>query len=263
MKLLLVLVAFVLVACSQQEQRSLQPILTPEETAYLAQHPTVRVGGDANYGPYVFRDVDGKLTGLAVDMLHETAKQVGLGFKVTVIADRAEVVQALRNKDIDISLANRASPNRPFMAISQPFVFSRGTFIGRRPLRAHEIEVVAVVKGSASITFMKLNYPSVQQVEISNTEGCFTVLQQQVVDACLMGREQAFFFIKKLRLNADDFTLLPVSYDYFLSFATHVDDGILTGILIKGLNAVPTAKKKELLKKWLLEPDIKALQRPS
>jgi ABC-type amino acid transport substrate-binding protein len=221
------------------------------------------VGGDANYGPYVFKGEDGKLTGLAVDVLRETAKQVGLSFEVTVIANRAEVVEALKDRSIDISLANRASPSRPFMAISQPFVFSRGTFIGRRNLRAHEIGVVAVVKGSASVTFMELNYPSIQQVEIGNTEGCFAVLRQQVVDACLMGREQAFFFIKKLKLSPSDFTLLPVNYDYFLSFGTHVDDNVLTGILIKGLDAVPTAKKKELLKKWLLEPDIKRLQQPS
>ncbi len=72
--LALILALFLLFSCAAAETAQIQPKrtaglsslgLTDEETAFIAAHPTIRLGVDPKFIPYEFFDSDGIYKGIA------------------------------------------------------------------------------------------------------------------------------------------------------------------------------------------------------
>jgi len=215
---------------------------------------TVRVGGDANYPPFVFKDKNGKLAGLSVDMFEEVAKNIGLKYEYAFIGQRAEMLKQLQEKKIDMTLASRTASSRPYLTATQPYEYSKGTLLVNKGFDPKQIRTVGAGRGYASVTWLKTNKPEYAVVEIEDDSACIKSLMSKQVDSCIMGREIAFFLLEAANLDVKDFDMTPVDYNYFLSFGVHSDNVVLVDILIKGLETIPTSRRNELLKKWLKEP---------
>ena len=243
-----------LVGCDRQPEPEYGPQQLTEAERERIKKLKVRVGGDANYPPFVFRDETGKLTGLSVEMFEELAKRIGLKYEYTFIGQRAEMLKKLEDKEIDMTLASRTSSSRPYLIVTQPYEYSKGTLLINKGFNAAKIETVGAGRGYASVTWLKTNRPEYAILEFEDDTHCIANLRQAKVDACIMGREMAFFFLDALKLNLDDFVLTPVEYSYFLSFGVHADNIELVDILMKGLETIPTAKRDEIIKKWFKEP---------
>jgi ABC-type amino acid transport substrate-binding protein len=90
---------------------SAQPLqLTPSEQQWLDEHPTIRVGGEANWPPFDIQTSTG-WQGITADYL-ELAFGV-LGIKAEIVTDRpwAEKLTMLENHQLDMmgSIAKNAS----------------------------------------------------------------------------------------------------------------------------------------------------------
>lgn len=215
---------------------------------------TIRVGGDANYPPFVFKGEDGKLTGLAVDYLDAVAKNIGLKYEIAFVGQRADMLKKLQNKEIDVTYASRSSSSRPYLMVTQPYEYSKGTLLVLNTTNPGRIKTVGAGRGYASVTWLKTNKPEYEVIEYDDDEQCIKFLRAGTVDSCIMGREMVFFYFDKLKLDKDDFFMAPVEYNYFLSFGVHVDNIELVDILMKGMETLPASKRRELLTKWLKEP---------
>jgi len=252
--LALLLVTFSLLGCDKPAEREYGPQqFSDAERAKIATLD-VRVGGDANYPPFVFKDENGKLTGLSVDMFEEVAKKINLKYEYTFIGQRADMLKQLQDKKIDMTLASRTATSRPYLTATQPYEYSKGTLLVNNGFNPSNIKTVGAGRGYASVTWLKANKPQYAVVEFEDDSFCIKALQEKKVDACIMGREIAYFLIDKAKLNINDFDLTPIEYNYFLSFGVHIDNLELADILIKGLDAIPASRRNEILKKWLKEP---------
>ena len=215
---------------------------------------TIRVGGDANYPPFVFADADGKMTGLAIEYFDEVARKLDLKYEVTFIGQRAEMLKKLEAKEIDVTLASRTSASRPYLIVTQPYEYTKGAIVVRKG-HTTNVKQVGAGRGYASVTWLKLNKPEIQVVEFDDDAKCLQALKAKTVESCIMGREIAFFLLDKLKYPQKDFDLTPVAYDYFLSFGVHIDNPGLVSLLSKGMDLIPSSRRREILQKWLKEPD--------
>jgi len=160
----------------------------------------------------------------------------------------------LEEKKIDMTLASRTATSRPYLTATQPYEYSKGTLLVNKDFNPSNIKTVGAGRGYASVTWLKANKPQYTVVEFEDDSFCIKALQEKKVNACIMGREIAYFLLDKAKLNINDFDFTPIEYNYFLSFGIHIDNIELADILIKGLDAIPASRRNEILKKWLKEP---------
>ena len=229
--------------------------LTEAEKQRIKSIGTIKVGGDASYPPFVFVGPDGKLKGLSVDFLDEVTQKLGIKYEITFIGQRAEILKQLEEKKIDITLASRTSSSRPYLIATQPYEYSRGTIAVRKGTDPGKIKSIGAGRGYASVTWLKLNRPGLEIIELDDDTECLKRLHASRIEACIMGREMMFFLTDHLKIPIKDFDLTPTAYEYFLSFGVHTDNNELRLVLSKGVELIPSSRRREILKKWLKEPD--------
>jgi two-component system, NarL family, sensor histidine kinase EvgS len=252
--LLALFVALLLGSCHLYVPKSnIQDILTEEEKSWLQDHPVIYMGGELNFPPYVFFQ-DGRHKGIGPDFMTEITKDLGIRFESHIIDTRPRVLQALQSNAIDATFANRAAPGREFLVITQPYVFTQGVIVVRQDRTAADIRTVAVARASASAKFLELNYPQYRRIENDDDEGSLRLLANGSVDAAMMSREVAFFLMNKMGLEQQLFDLRHVEYEYYLGFGVNANNVVLHRILVKTLEAIPLARKREILQRWLKEP---------
>jgi ABC-type amino acid transport substrate-binding protein len=52
--------------------------LTDKESAWLKAHPSIRIGVDAEYAPYSFRDPEGNYRGIAMEFTRYLSEKLGI-----------------------------------------------------------------------------------------------------------------------------------------------------------------------------------------
>lgn len=86
--------------------------LPPEDLAWLARHPTARVGVDPNFYPIEMFDERGRYTGLAADYQRLLAKMTGIDFQPVALADWSATESAAARGGIDVFLAAASTGKR-------------------------------------------------------------------------------------------------------------------------------------------------------
>ena len=64
--------------------------LTEDEQAWLSAHPQLRLGVDASWPPFEFRDQEGLYQGLAADYINVIQERLGVTLKPTARAKNLE-----------------------------------------------------------------------------------------------------------------------------------------------------------------------------
>ena len=141
--------------------------LTPEETAWLAQHHVVRIGAESNYAPYEFQDSKGHFIGVVADYLELIKQRLGLEFEVYQLLDFSAVESKLRSRELDAVLALTPTVEREqFLAFTKPYlhyvnvVVTRDDFGFVTGLRDFENQRIAVVGGHSSQQLVARAYPN-------------------------------------------------------------------------------------------------------
>lgn len=115
--------------------------LTPEQMAWIAEHPKLKVVVADAYAPLTFFDDKNRLNGLSADMLKLIERLTGLEFEVVRSDSVSDMVKKLQDRKVDLIAALsvgdfRLEPNqytRPYM-ISPFVVVTRRNEAGIRSL---------------------------------------------------------------------------------------------------------------------------------
>ena len=97
--------------------------LTPEERAWLDQHGELRLGIDASWPPFEFRDAQGRHQGLAADYVEMIRQRLNL--KVTPIESDnwADVLKRARTGELDILPGIMSTPERQqYLNFTRPYL---------------------------------------------------------------------------------------------------------------------------------------------
>ena len=97
--------------------------LTDEEKTWLAAHPQLKLGVDASWPPFEFRDQEGRYQGLAADYIALLQERLGVTLKPIEPSSWTEGLQQARESRIDLLPGIMSTAERQcYLAFTRPYL---------------------------------------------------------------------------------------------------------------------------------------------
>ncbi|HOI15693.1 MAG TPA: transporter substrate-binding domain-containing protein, partial [Geobacteraceae bacterium] len=243
--------------------------LTPEERAWLAEHPVIRIAPDPGYEPIEFFSGKGVYSGIAADYLSLVQKRTGIRFKVVRLRNREEIFTALRNREVDVLGAATKSPQRSrFLLFTSPYLeipLVLVTRISEGNMKPDQLKGkrVSVVSQHVSGDYLPLAFPRVAYEMVSDVRTGLRNVSFGKSDVLLES-----LFIASFLMEKEGITNLHVAgelgFYYMPAIACRSDWPILNSILEKGLASISASEREVIYKKWVpFESQVMLLSKTS
>ncbi|MCB1769120.1 MAG: transporter substrate-binding domain-containing protein, partial [Candidatus Competibacteraceae bacterium] len=243
-----------------RHHESARLLLSDEERSWLAQHPVIRYAVDPDWAPVEFVDPQGQPAGITPEYLQRLEELLGVRFVAIPVATWAEALQKLDNGQIDLLPAIAQTTNRlqrfqvtaPYLTfpvaifapVDAPFLGSLEALAGKQ---------VAVVGDYAIREWLQQDYPEIRLTPVTATAAALREVAERRVDAFVdnlvtvshaIGRRG----LLEVRMAGN------TPYEIALSMAVRKDWSILTGILEKGIAAIPKSDRDSIYNRWVQAP---------
>ncbi|MDH7553858.1 MAG: transporter substrate-binding domain-containing protein [Spirochaetota bacterium] len=251
-----ILIIVFIISCSSEDTNSLH--LTPEETKYIQSLKKPVIAAPCpDYPPIDFTDHDGNHIGLSHDYLDEISKKLGVTFTVATIQSWADVLQAAKDRKVDIVLSIQDVPERhSYLQFTKPYVRIPNVIVVQKSnTKVNNLDdlagmKIAAVKGYAVIDFIKKKYPSFTIETVKNeTEGLmklsFGEYDAMIISLSTVSYLVDTYGITNLRIAG------TVGYDWNLCIGVRNDDPVLFSIISKALNSIPESKRRAIYQRWI------------
>ena len=234
--------------------------LTPEEQAFLREHPTIRMGVDPNFVPYEFIDTDGTYKGIAADYIALIEKRTGLNMVVTTGLTWTEAYEKAVKGEIDVLPCVGQTPEREkyFLFSEGYFTFHRAVFYNEETKGINRFEdlygkTVAVQLNSSHYSYMKQfpeitlsPYPTVEQALGAVSSGLETAFVGNLATSSYLAKNIGITNLKYITLQTD-----PNDLSQSLHFAVRKDWPELVSILNKALDSITKEEQTQINNKWI------------
>ena len=242
-------------------EESPQIELTENERAWLAAHPVIRIGVDANYAPYSFRDDDGSYRGIAMEFSDYLSEQLGIFMKVVAKLDWPEIVDGVRERKLDMvtTLAHRsereAFVNFTKIYLPTPLVIMRRS--GDTSISSEvdlEKRIVAMVEGYSSSDRILEEHPDVKPLKVKTAKDGLFAVSTGKADAYVGVLGINLYLANKLGITNLEVASLYGTGENGQRFGVRKDWPELVTILDKALKAMPEGRKRKIFENWLPSP---------
>jgi len=240
--------------------------LSQEERSWIKSHSILKVGNENDWPPFDFAE-NGKPLGYSIDYLILAGKKVGLEFEFINGFTWSQLLDKLRNRELDILPAIMDTPERrKFMTFTEHYMVNPTVIVTKdTDTNIHSISdlsghKVAIVEGYYYEQSVKSGYPDVQVVSVSGfLEGLEAVIHgdadafigsQIVVHHTITGHFLGGLHVAG-RSGIDDVDRFKIR------FGVPKGEDILVSILEKGMNAITQDEKQELANRWIQVPELK------
>jgi len=208
---------------------------------------------------------DNGYKGYVIDLYNLIGKRLGINFEFVYFPEWKDVLQAAKEKKIDIVfLAQKTKQRLEYLEFTD-VVLRQHNKILTNAQYFQELEVedlfgkkVGIVKDSAIAEFVTLNYPQIQPVFLPSEQAAIQAMLTNTIKYAIVEPVRISYYIKK-----NNYDNLYVSgdfpYEYKLRIATRKDLPILNIILNKTLDSISPAEKKALALKWGYEKETPIL----
>jgi len=237
--------------------------LTAEERAWIAAHPVIRVGQELDYIPYCFRNAEGKLVGMDINLLELLSRRTGLRFETEVRPEWGQVMEEFKFRRIDALMGLSPIPGRQnIMTYTKPYFFSSVVVIVRdgtdyilQPADLAQRRVGLPVDYSGMHWTLKEAAPTAIVVDYNGMEEVLRALAAGEIDATISDLANGAYLIKSLRLsNLRIGSVFGESSGNY--FGVRPDWPELTGIINKVFEQLTVADRRLVIGNWIvpLEP---------
>ena len=86
--------------------------LTPEEQAWLAEHPEIVLGAPTAYPPMVIKRADGTHVGVLVDLFEQVSRRLNTKIRLHIEDSWADIQEKAQNREIDGLAFGARDPSR-------------------------------------------------------------------------------------------------------------------------------------------------------
>ena len=238
-------------------QDHILPPFSPEEKAWLIDHPVIRLAPDPDFPPIEFIDKDGHYRGIAADFIQLLEKKLPLKFEIVSLENWNEVIAQAKSRQIDMFGAAVPTPQRlKYMDFTSPYVefpavvLVRDTADDFPKLSELKGKRVAVVSNYADHEYMLRAYPDIPLEVMPDISSGLRQVSFGKIDAMVLNIASAAYYIQKDGINNLQVTQ-DTDFVFDLSFAARSDWPILISILQKGMAAISPTEKREILDKWV------------
>nr|WP_282437347.1 transporter substrate-binding domain-containing protein [Vibrio amylolyticus] len=231
--------------------------LTDEETEWLEQHNTLRLAIDIDWPPFEYVDDNNIYQGMSADYIKIIAQRLGVKIEPSVGKSWEQVVQASKQKELDIYPALSITPDRKeYLRFTLPYLSFPMMIITNQDIpyinniNALKDEVVSVVKGYSSHEMLQNNHPQIKLFEANNVS--------EALEAVSSGRVAAYIgniATANYVMTREGYTNLKVSgvtpYRIDLSMAVRKDWPTLHAIIQKALDSITEEERKHIYSRWI------------
>lgn len=231
--------------------------LTPEESAWIAAHPVVRVAMDEGYPPSNFWDEHGQIRGIDVDFLEAISELTGLQFEFVKMGSWPETVAAVRNRELDMLTCVTQSPEREeYLAFTDVYYdfpigiitrseaefFSTPSAVRGKKIAVPDGFVTDEVMASIGWEVDILRVPTITDAYLAVSTG------QSYATVANLGN--ASYLIP--RLGITNLKISGVMPEFTRSrFAVRKDWAVLAGIIDKYFASLSEVERSAVVEKWV------------
>lgn len=232
--------------------------LSEEERQWLIDHPVIKVGIDPEFGPYSFVNNNGETKGIAIDFLSLMSQQLGIRFEMISSLSWRELIDAIKNKQIDIIPTVNYLPEREdFLSFTSNYLATPLVVMTRKDsAQLHTLSElqnlrVALVQGYATSKKLLKKFPDLHPFYTSNPKEGLTALALGSADAYIgvLGVNEFIAQhngISGLKINA--------AFDmenHSQAIGVRKDWPMLASILNKSLNTITIEQRNKIFDQWL------------
>ncbi|WP_271253394.1 transporter substrate-binding domain-containing protein [Pseudanabaena sp. Chao 1811] len=177
--------------------------ITPEINTIdkIQKRGKLLIGVKDNLPPLGFRDRDGNLSGLEIDIARELAKELNLPIELVPLKNR-DRLSALQNNQVDLAIAQITVTNNRSRLVdfSLPYYTDSTIAIAQRDLSIQELRqpiAIAVLKNSAAIAVIQSQFPKAAIIGASSYQDGLDALQSGKVKAFVGDRSSLTQWLKE------------------------------------------------------------------
>ncbi len=223
----------------------------------------IRFAPEKDYGPFIFEDSGGRITGLSMDILTIISQKQNLQLKILPAQTLATILEQARLGEVDLISSLRPTPERlEYLRFSRPYVSIPAVLIGRADrsaagnsqphltLAALSHQPVAVGRGYGVESFVRKKFPAVKWFAVADDLLALQTLQAGVVQAAVM--DLASFNFSRKNFPDQSFQIQGrVGFEYPLSFAYPKDKPEIGEVIELGLRQLPLTQRDALVQRWV------------
>ncbi|MGG5290448.1 bifunctional diguanylate cyclase/phosphodiesterase [Pseudomonas shirazensis] len=231
--------------------------LTEDEQAWLSAHPQLRLGVDASWPPFEFRDQEGLYQGLAADYINVIQERLGVTLKPTEPKTWSEVLELARNNQLDLLPGVMSTPERQnYLSFTRPYLDFPIVIMahegGPQPRTLKDLYglKIAVVENYAPHELLRTHHPDLNLVALPNVSSALQALATDEVDAVVGDLASSIWSLRELKLDG-----LYVSgetpYRYQLAMGVPRDNKQLVAILDKVIADMSSDEVNDIQQRWV------------
>lgn len=216
----------------------------------------IRVVMDNNYPPYIFKENNGKLSGIVIDQWKLWEQQTGIKVEIEAM-DWNLALEAAKTGKFDVIDTIFKNPEREqYLSFGKPYanievaIFFHKNISGITGIESLQGFNVGVKKGDNSIYLFKkggiTNY-----VEFSNYESIVKAAKEHQIMAYIMDKPPALFYLYKMGIQNDFRSSSSLPYSGQLHRAVKKGDQKLLNLIQSGFDHIPKQEYRDIDSKWM------------
>ena len=234
-------------------------VLSESEKEYIQQNPVIRVSNELDWPPFDYA-IEGKPQGFSIDYLKLLEQKIGIEFQFVNGMSWSELVQAFKDKQLDVlhSLSHTTDRER-FAEFSPPYFHNHNVFVTRTDhpnitsLEQLYGKTVAMGRGWSTADFLKKNHPQISILIVENELEMITSVASGFADATILYESSFKYHSAKnflTNIKSSGIYAPEGSNDSTLHIAVQKDTPELLSILVKAMDQVTVEESKQLTAKW-------------
>ncbi len=234
--------------------------LTPEERAWIKQHPVIRLGVDPEFHPFEFVDHLGRVRGYTSDYVRLLNERLGLNMVVMPHLTWQQATEAVKTGGIDVlPCVGITRERKRYLLFTRAYLEFHRVFVTRRDhasvSRVQDLVGlrVAVQANSSHEGFLR-DRTSIKPIVYPTLRETVRAVSEGVADAMVGNVASTTYWIRRQNLTNLKVAGAPSDKGETLHFAVRKDWPTLVHILQKGLNSITRGEKEEISRRWMAVP---------
>ena len=242
---------------SYAQNSNLQVELTQNETEWLSKNKdNIRYAPNPFWPPMDYIDENGKHQGLISDYIKIFEKNLDTQFEKTSFNNWNEVLLGLQNSTTDfVGAIQKTKEREEYLLFSEPYLKSPLVIVVKNNYNfKNENEInkmkLAIVKGYASIDFIKKNYPNAEIIECEDDLSAMLKTSLGSTDGTVTDLLSGSYVVEKYGINNLELAT-ELDYSWNICFACRKDLPELFSIINKLFNKIDSKERKIMYDKWI------------
>ncbi len=231
--------------------------LSEPEQQWLQAHPSIRLAVDIDWSPFEYVDDDSNYVGMAAEYINLVGQRLGIRFDIEKEKPWSEVVDAVKNRELDMfSCVVATTQRREYADFTRPYLSFPMVIVTSdqvayvNGIRDLKNETVAVVRGYATQDLLEKDHPELDLYLADNVADALEKLSHGKVYAYIGNIATVSDVIRR-----EGLTNIKISgetpYSYELSMAVRNDWPEFTPILQKALDSITEQERDQIYRKWI------------